>query len=223
LRSSRALYAYFDSLFPGKVHSASVNVEVPELDSLCARRKRVTRRLEKSIAHYKATGKRPTHIVGRPRLMLCGIETEPLNMFSCSNNEAIDMNMTSEDDFKFVKGNRVDSITYYFQDLNRMNRQVQELQQETSEIAEKGSGVFIAQNWTDKLLTEASFTIPSAGKDEEILFPNGKDDGTFSNKPRCHVIQEHPCDESKALILKSNESVRIRLTFFLLNSDLSYC
>mmetsp|Transcript_22017 Transcript_22017/g.26911 ORF Transcript_22017/g.26911 Transcript_22017/m.26911 type:complete len:506 (+) Transcript_22017:162-1679(+) len=225
LRSSIALQEYFELLFPGKVHSASVILKVPELDVLSARRKRVTRRLEKAIAYYEATGKRPTHIVGRPRLMLCGIETEPVSMFPCYKEEANDDTMT-ENDFDFDKGHRADSITYYFHDLNRMNRQVMELQRETAEIAENGSVRFTSQNWTENLRAVASSAVAAIGLEGGIFFPSEKEDSChkeygsfdFIDLPLSpgHCVDDqnfHEMEESRlsqsTLSSKSEDSVRV--------------
>ena len=81
LRSDTALKSYFDTVFPGKVHSASVVLNIPELEKISAKRKRTARRLEKSIAYHKATGVRGTHVVGRKRCRFCGIETFPIRSF----------------------------------------------------------------------------------------------------------------------------------------------
>ena len=81
LRSDTALYSYFDTLFPGKVHSAAVVLHLPELDKLVAKRKRVLRRLEKSHAYLEATGRRMTHVVGTKRCRCFGIETFPIRTF----------------------------------------------------------------------------------------------------------------------------------------------
>lgn len=81
LRSDKALYSYFDKLFPGLVHNASVVLNVPDLDKVNAKRKRTVRRLEKSVTYHEATGVRGTHIVGRKRCMISGIETFPLRSF----------------------------------------------------------------------------------------------------------------------------------------------
>lgn len=78
LRSDNALYSYFDTLFPGKVHSASVVLDIPDLEKIASKRKRAVRRLEKSQAFHEATGKRATHVIGRKRWRCCGIETFPL-------------------------------------------------------------------------------------------------------------------------------------------------
>lgn len=79
LRSNQALFEYFDDLFPGNVHSASVIMNIPDLEVHCDRRTRVLRRLEKSIAIYEATGKRAKHVVGRGRITCFGIESLPIN------------------------------------------------------------------------------------------------------------------------------------------------
>ena len=77
LRSEQALYDYFDKLFPGKIHSANVLLNLPDLEAVKARCLRVCRRLEKSIADWHATGKRPTHNVGSPRMTVLGVDLAP--------------------------------------------------------------------------------------------------------------------------------------------------
>ena len=84
LRSEKALYDYFDKLFPGKVHSATVVLNLPDLESVKARCLRVCRRLEKSIAHFHATGKRATHNVGSPRISVLGVDLAPFD-WSCGS------------------------------------------------------------------------------------------------------------------------------------------
>ena len=79
LRSDRALYDYFNRLFPRKVHSTVVVLNVPDLEKESAKRKRVLRRLEKSMVSLDARGMRPRHVVGRKRLRCCGIETRPFS------------------------------------------------------------------------------------------------------------------------------------------------
>jgi hypothetical protein len=82
LRSEQALYDYFDKLFPGKIHSASVLLNLPDLEAVKARCLRVCRRLEKSVAYWHATGTRPTHNVGSPRISILGVDLAPFD-FSC--------------------------------------------------------------------------------------------------------------------------------------------
>ena len=85
----------------GKVHSASIVLNIPDLEKIAAKRKRAVRRLEKryddvtislcvgllcpyslflsySIAYYEAKGKRGTHVVGRKRFRCFGVETFPI-------------------------------------------------------------------------------------------------------------------------------------------------
>jgi Late exocytosis, associated with Golgi transport/Cytosolic domain of 10TM putative phosphate transporter len=78
LRSATALKEYFDKLFPGSVHSATVVLKLPDLEEASVRCMRSCRRLEKSIAYLHATGRRPTHIVGRGRVSVLGIDLAPL-------------------------------------------------------------------------------------------------------------------------------------------------
>ena len=81
LRSNRALYEYFNRLFPNRVHSAAVVLNLPDLEAVSARRRRVVRRLEKSLVSLEVKGRRPQHVVGRKRLRCCGIESSPLVSF----------------------------------------------------------------------------------------------------------------------------------------------
>lgn len=78
LRNDRALYDYFNRLFPGKVHSASVVMNVPDLEAANTRRLRIAKRLENSIAYYHTSGERPTHVVGRRRMSVCAIDLPAL-------------------------------------------------------------------------------------------------------------------------------------------------
>jgi hypothetical protein len=82
LRSEKALFDYFNKLFPGKVHSTSVVLNLPDLEYVKNRCLRVCRRLEKSIAFFHATGKRATHNVGSPRISILGVEMAPFD-WSC--------------------------------------------------------------------------------------------------------------------------------------------
>lgn len=64
-------------MLPGKIFCTSVILNLPDLELLVARRLRIVRRLEKSIAYFHATGERPTHVVGRKRAACCGIDLSP--------------------------------------------------------------------------------------------------------------------------------------------------
>lgn len=129
LRSNTALFQYFNQIFPGQVHSASIAMNVPDLDQLSARRMRVCRRLEKSLAYYNVTGIRPTHVAGRPRFKCCGIESTPIDgwcVACCCFYDSCRMRTFIDDDEDGVhfpseadmyehlpdKGEIVDSISY---------------------------------------------------------------------------------------------------------------
>jgi Late exocytosis, associated with Golgi transport/Cytosolic domain of 10TM putative phosphate transporter len=80
LRSDKALAAYFDKLFPNTVHSAVMVWKLPALEAASKKCYRSCRRLEKSIAYWYASDQkvRPTHIVGRGRVSILGIDLAPL-------------------------------------------------------------------------------------------------------------------------------------------------
>ena len=59
LRSAEKLYEYFEELFPGEVFTVEVALDLRDLNGLIAQRKAVRNRLEKSVAHFIATGNRP--------------------------------------------------------------------------------------------------------------------------------------------------------------------
>ena len=76
LRSDKALFEYFDRLFPNKIHSASVILNLPILEDYVRKQLRLVKRLERSIAHFHATGNRPTHVMGQFKSHFLGIELE---------------------------------------------------------------------------------------------------------------------------------------------------
>jgi len=158
LRSNTALFNYFNEMFPNQVHSAHITMNVPDLDALSARRTRVCRRLEKSLAYYSVTGIRPHHIAGRPRCRCCGIESTPIDgcciAFCCfydslqikKYHEHIGYEKDQEGDLPTEKyetlpdkGECVDSILYYTLELANCNQRLKKLQQEQFRIAETGN------------------------------------------------------------------------------------
>ena len=144
LRSDMALYDYFDQLFPGRVHSASVVLNVPELEEASKKIIKVCRRLEKSIASFYATGKRPTHIVGRPRCMCCGIEGKPFELPFVENGAIHNIDFGHDE---LARGDRVDSISYYSRDLQLLNRYMAELQRRNMNVAHTGNVRVRAKTW----------------------------------------------------------------------------
>jgi Uncharacterized integral membrane protein len=144
LRSEKTLYDYFEKMFPGKVYSTNMILNLPELEVLSTKKLRTTRRLEKSVAFFEATGKRPTHVVGRPRVMFCGIELSPFEGFAFCKKEPIEH---FDDDQKIDKGSRVDSISYYTHQLKQLNRQMFLIQKNKRDIAEHGNSSIRAYGW----------------------------------------------------------------------------
>lgn len=155
LRSDKALFDYFESLFPGKVHSTSMVLNLPDLEIIATRCKRDCRRLEKSIAYYYATSQRATHNAGSPRMNILGIDMAPCDGFCCGsvpNVAYVDNRRVTE---KPQVGTHVDSISYYTYDLSKMNKKMHTLQSRKAEIALEGSNHPEANNWFTKLVVSA--------------------------------------------------------------------
>ena len=153
MRSERALFDYFQKIFPGKVHSTSIVMKVPDLEEASMRCLRTCRRLEKSIAFLHATGHRPTHIVGRGRLSVLGVEMEPFEFPSCQPGE--DEPVMVEDEAateRTPKGTRVDSISYYTQELSANSKKLFILQQRKNRVAEMGRTSTQHLTWFDDIV-----------------------------------------------------------------------
>jgi len=154
LRSDRALYEYFDALFPGRVFSACVVLNLPQLEKLSAKRQQAVRRLEKSVAFYEATGKRGTHVVGRSRVKVFGIESLPIIPSPVRRGRDVDeldddlIRVTATDSLP-KKGERVDSINYYTRLLVDMNTTIEKMQVEKKELAAKGNDQIRASQWME--------------------------------------------------------------------------
>jgi len=155
LKSDRALYDYFNRLLPGKVHSSSIILNVPDLEVTAQRTQRVTRRLEKSIAYYYATGQRPTHISGRPRITLLGIECSPLEV---TMGRACHATFDIEEEGSLPpRGVIVDSIDYYTHDLEQINQELFLGQRKKARIAETGNISVRANDWISKAVDYAAY------------------------------------------------------------------
>jgi Late exocytosis, associated with Golgi transport/Cytosolic domain of 10TM putative phosphate transporter len=174
LRSEKALADYFESLFPGKVHSASMVLNLPDLELVAARCMRVCRRLEKSIAYYHDTGKRATHNVGSPRIRILGIDTAPCDFGCCAtpNVAYVDNRDTTE---KPEKGTHVDSISYYTYDLAETNKELHVMQTRKVEMAFVGSSHVDAENWITKLMV-AAYEMA-----DEIMIDSAEDNALRTN------------------------------------------
>eukprot|EP00523_Entomoneis_sp_CCMP467_P008539 CAMPEP_0168737984 /NCGR_PEP_ID=MMETSP0724-20121128/10690_1 /TAXON_ID=265536 /ORGANISM="Amphiprora sp., Strain CCMP467" /LENGTH=1061 /DNA_ID=CAMNT_0008785295 /DNA_START=92 /DNA_END=3277 /DNA_ORIENTATION=- len=161
LRSDRALFDYFEKLFPGKIHSACVVLKVSDLDGLSKRCMRTCRRLEKSIAYLQATGRRPSHNVGQGRMSIMGIDLEPMgchwNCFCKPEPLMVDVDSADsieESSRKPPRGTLVDSISYYTMELAHYSRKLKEYQKSVKQLAECGSKVS-ASTWIDKVMAGA--------------------------------------------------------------------
>jgi Late exocytosis, associated with Golgi transport/Cytosolic domain of 10TM putative phosphate transporter len=167
LRSERALAEYFENLFPGKVHSASVVLKVPDVEAASAKCERSCQRLEKAIAIYQATGERPVHIVGRGRISVLGVEIVSLECATpaCCRDDDEEMGdfykgMDEDDDQdapdRPPRGTRVDTISYYTQELAAHSRTLARLQKRKNSMAETGNHSLQAGGWLDKIVKEAT-------------------------------------------------------------------
>jgi hypothetical protein len=178
LRSDKALLEYFAKLFPGRVHSASVVLNLPDLEEASQRCLRTCRRLEKSIAHWHATGRRPSHIVGRGRVQCLGVDLPPIDCGAAlqagkgggggggppSSRRSLlcpsggppppPPLVVDGVDHRYAerppRGTRVDSISYYTHELAADSRALFKLQQRKLRIAESGSAAAAADSWFEQ-------------------------------------------------------------------------
>ncbi len=177
LRSNSALFSYFNKLFPGKVHSTNIILKVPELETLSQRKLRITRRLEKSLAFFEATGKRPTHIIGRFRPMICGVESTPFEL-CCDSRKVVDISAyyDGDEEVHVKKGLRVDSIDYYTRDLQDMNTKMFLLQKQKGEVAAFGNKSINGNGWFSALSEYAQMVF-----DEELSDKENEEQGENSS------------------------------------------
>jgi len=147
LRSDTALFDYFQKLFPGKVHSANVILKVPRLESLSTKKVMITRRLEKAVAYHASTNKRLTHVTGRGRIMMCGVELNPVN-FWWDPKDIVNLDSYYRGNEKqLCKGLMVDSIDYYTRELNYANTKMYMLQREVKDLADDGNRSVTGNGW----------------------------------------------------------------------------
>jgi len=78
LRSDRALYDYFNRLFPRKVHSTAVVLEPAGPGARKPEEEGRVGRLEKSMVSLEVRRRRPRHVVGTKRVRCCGIKSSPI-------------------------------------------------------------------------------------------------------------------------------------------------
>jgi hypothetical protein len=181
LKSDKALFDYFNRLFPGKVHSTSMVLNLPDLERVSQQRRRIVRRLEKSMVWLEVTGKRAYHVVGRKRIRCCGIESAPISFFGLNikRRQAATTATTSTPDIASVynseprRGERVDSISYYNHKLIAINEKLARMQHEKIELAQRGNDQVRASQWIshaiDRVSTAAESTLGSSSPDEDGL------------------------------------------------------
>ena len=205
LRSDSALFTYFNQLFPGKVHSANIILRLPELERLSQRKLRIMRRLEKSIAYYEATGTRPTHINGRYRPMICGVESTPVE-WCCDSDKVVDI---QDEDVRFghaKRGIRVDSIEYYTKDLHCMNVELFQLQMKKKQIAAFGNRSVNGTGWFSVLSEYADmFFNDELSSDEEDEDQFSDDDSSIDNLEECQT----PNRLARGKIIARDKLIRI--------------
>lgn len=186
LRSSNALTEYFENMFPGKVHSASIILKLPDLEDASTSCTRVCRRLEKSIAYLQATGKRPSHVVGQTRLRVLGIDLNPIECCRCCCDDDQDIEYFDDDHLaeRPAKGVRVDSISYYTQDLAARSRSLFRLQKLKENIADTGNHSLRAETWFDKIVLEveaaADLIMGDSILDNDLILPADSKDGDIA-------------------------------------------
>jgi hypothetical protein len=193
LRSATALQEYFEKLFPGKVHSASIVLNLPELEEASARCMRTCRRLEKSIAYLAATDRRPTHIVGRGRCNVLGVDLQPFDL-NCVGDPGNVLFM--DDDFRedrVTKGTRVDSISYYTHELASHSQTLLSTQEQMSSITDLGNDAIRADHW---LMQMAQFARQAGDQimddseiDNELRAPSNSSDLVGRHDPRLQALQ----------------------------------
>jgi hypothetical protein len=162
LRSDRALYDYFNRLFPRKVHSTAVVLNLPDMERVKHKRQRVLRRLEKSTVSLEVRGRRPTHVVGRKRVRCCGIESAPV-FSSFGGKHVVDDDSVLSDNRMPQRGEKVDSINYYNRELAVIDEKLLKMQHEKIELAQKGNDSVRASQWIshaiDRVSTAAESTL----------------------------------------------------------------
>jgi hypothetical protein len=193
LRSERALLDYFEKLFPGKVHSASIVLNLPDLEEASSRCMRTCRRLEKSVAYLHATKKRPSHIVGRGRCSVLGVDLQPLDLNCLADPDVLyfhDESPNLEDRVK--RGTRVDSISYYTHELASHSRTLFGIQQRKVEIAESGNESVRADFWFSKaadLAAQAAEQImDDSALDNELTSPTHSFDAARPEVPQAETM-----------------------------------
>jgi hypothetical protein len=155
LRSDRALYDFFNKIFPGKVHSTCMVLNKPELEVAVENRMLTRNRLEKAIAYEAAMKRRPVHVNGRGIQAFAGIETMKSYGAPPSWTGLNTFDLSREPNW----GERVDSISYYERELDRANLQVENLQRQTLEYANAFRSFDVGKSYMSQVMDQVSESI----------------------------------------------------------------
>lgn len=138
LRSREELGNFFNNLFPGKVYCAEFALDVQDLDKV-ANDRRVTRnRLEKAIAIYSATGRRP--VVWLPR-----------SFYDAFPNSHITPLAPSTGLRRLLRQQQYDSIDHYHFYLNHLNSEVEQMQASYMNRDQREGSVDAQMTYVDSL------------------------------------------------------------------------
>lgn len=124
LRSAASLKEFFEGLFPGQVYCVEFAMDLKELDGICNQRRTVRNNLEKAIAFWKATGRRPT--VRVPSHYYDNVE-EPLQPLPTGPIATL------------LGYKNYDAIDHHYRVLGLLNETVKTLQEGYIQAMEKGN------------------------------------------------------------------------------------
>mmetsp|Transcript_23134 Transcript_23134/g.34161 ORF Transcript_23134/g.34161 Transcript_23134/m.34161 type:complete len:893 (-) Transcript_23134:388-3066(-) len=156
LRNDESLRQYFEQLFPNRVHSTCIVLNLPQLTELCARRERVVQRLEKCKVIAEVTGRRPFHKVGVHKYM----------------DVARRVNLYEDDPRLPNSGERTDSINYYTKYLDVLNQKILEIQKEKMMLANRGE--FIQSRKASEWISHSLGITQSFVDDEDMGGSSGE-------------------------------------------------
>eukprot|EP01041_Mallomonas_annulata_P001199 gene1199-2331_t len=115
LRSAPALKLFFEKIFPDNVYHVELALDLGELDSMVAERRRIRNNLEKANAYFFATKNRPTTWISQD------FYKDPLNSAPGIRAKVYERSR--------LEYERVDAIQHYTRLLQLLNENVQVLQQ----------------------------------------------------------------------------------------------
>lgn len=138
LRSGPQLKAFFEKLFPGDVYSVEVSLDLNELDTLVSARSKIRNKLEKVIAIFNATGKRPmTWTSDSYFRSFIGVDADEAIEDAQLNNV---IEYAGDGPLGFTKMDAIEHYTYLLRVLNKVvtkkQKEYYEKQQKLDELDE---------------------------------------------------------------------------------------